>query len=227
MIAAACALAFVVLLPIATSGRLSFLLMMGTIFSATGSLIAAIIGWSLGKTASKYDDLTDGREALVRWTCDEEGWRRFRTIDARERRSKAREALWFLALMGSIFVGAAVAVYVEDQADLELSVFFLLLAAGFGALVWGLRRSALALATRDERPSTACIGRNAMAFRGQYVQWRAFGVAFVGARIDEADRLLRITYAVSTSDTTVEHDALVPIPVGREDEARELVHRLR
>jgi hypothetical protein len=49
----------------------------------------------------------------------------------------------------------------------------------------------------------------------------------VSATFDEAHRVLRIRYEIQGGDASSEAEVRVPVPAGREDEARQVAEQLR
>lgn len=199
----------------------SFLTLLACVYLGIGGLVVAAIALQLRGTARRYEALLRGEGVLVRWTLDDATWRRYRELDARERRARGRLALKLFLMCAALFLIAAVGVYLDDPGMLEASIAFVLHAAGFAFIGWMLRRSTLAAETGP--PPTVIVGRDGMAIRGAYTPWNTFGIRLVSASVDAETHAVRVTYRVFMNDNEVEHDVLVPYPQGAEREAAQLV----
>ena len=226
-VAGALALACVALVALQGGAARSFLLFVAPTLAACGAVVALILSLVASKQADRHDALRRGEGRLVEWLVDGEAWRRFRALDAAEATAKVGQVRWAFRLIAALFLLAAAAVYADDSGAWELSVLFIGLGLGMSALGAWLVRSGLAFAARDDLPSPAMIGRDGVSFRGRFVPLRGFGIAFVSATFDETHRILRIRYEIDAGGASSEAEVRVPVPAGREDEAREVADQLR
>lgn len=207
------------------AGARVFLVFLGGVWAACGVPIFALLGYLLGRTATKYDALVNGG-ALVQWTCGDAQWRTFRELEKTEVLAKQKGVAWLPWLFLVLFVGAAVAVVAEKSSQWDLGLLFVLLGVGmfvgFRVLLGRARERAL----REEPPSTVFIGREALVFRGQYVGWRQFGTSLAAVRHDVPNRVLRLTIRVQTNHGHNDVETRVPVPEGRESEVDGLVRSL-
>ena len=229
LLAVASALVFAAsLLHLATArGSPSTLVFCLPIVSGIVLLLTSVGVFGALRTAQRFDELTLGRGALVRWTVDDDTWRKFRPVAnfaARRVGTEVFDERRFVAL-SCIGLSIVFAVVWPKKAGLGASML-LLVGCWFGALAWWVRRRSRA-AWMETPPSTAYIGSEGMVFGGRYVRWAGGGRIFRGAKVDLLRRVLRVTFAwVRYRGPPFPDEVVVPIPVGKDDEAEQLAWAL-
>jgi hypothetical protein len=162
-------------------------------------------------------------EVLAHWTYDVDEWGVYAT---NEMRYRTREALWLgvgIVVLGTLFLW-----FVEGDALSGLGI-----SGAVAAIVvagkWLVARSTRAANLRVPT-AEAVISPDAVLLNGKYHTLRDDTFRFGGVKLVESERpcVLEFTVKWTTSKgATNDAQIRVPVPVGREDEARAVVERFR
>lgn len=164
----------------------------------------------------------EGAEVLAHWTYAPDEWSEY---TRQELSFRTGEAKWFAA--GVVGLGALLLVFDRD-ADYSVALG---VAAFVGAVFWlgkTLQARAAHAANTATRGGEVIISPSAVMLNGRYHVLQDDRFRFAGVRLlDEEDPpVLEFTVAWSTRSGQADEQVYVPVPRGREEEARALVARL-
>lgn len=201
-------------------GDLRFVLV---ILGGTVAFCALLAGWLMLKRVGAFDSLLRDEAVLARWTYSPEEWQRYA---AAEHRTFKNEKRWLYGVVSGIAVLVAVVlvgVDLEDNAVLAAAI------AGGAVLFaavgeWSVQRAY----RRNLTPhGSARVGRHAAILNGVLYDWSGWQSRLEGCELLPGDpSCVAITYSFRVRHGRQEHALRVPVPAGRDDEARRVVATL-
>jgi hypothetical protein len=158
-------------------------------------------------------------EYLAHWTWTPEEWERF----VRTEKRSWRACVWIVPLAMFLIAGAC-AVWGDEDGSLLASIFAAL--GGVMTIVaWAVATSRKRFFERGRRSRPhAYIGPLSLYFNGAYHSWTSFGTSLGGVQLIDGPPLM-VEFRLEVGDYSSE--VWVPVPAGREEEARRLVHAFR
>jgi hypothetical protein len=159
---------------------------------------------------------------LAHWRYDPAEWSAY---TEREAAYRTREAIWVgvgMAALGTVILG-----WSEGDWGMGFAVSASI-AALVAALRWGMARSARA-SNLSVPGGEVIIAPNAILLNGRYEVLQDHNFRFGGVRYLETERppILEFTVTWATRGGRTNEQYRVPVPAGREDEARALVDTFR
>lgn len=194
--------------------------------------VAGTVGFVLGLVLvahvvarRRFDKLASGEALLAKWHVDDIDWARFLEVDDRESRREVKKRTKPLLIIGAVLLAVGVPLVFFDDARLAGIGFVFAGTVLFGIVGLGLWLDAR-LRSEQRDPSPVLVGQNGVILRQRWRAWRGLGTRLLDAAVDDEHRLLRITYEVQGRHGPVEHWLRIPIPSGREDEAKRVARAL-
>ncbi|MBY0228100.1 MAG: hypothetical protein K2W96_02350 [Gemmataceae bacterium] len=189
-----------------------------------GTVICAIVFACHAPMVDRHLDEFRRGEYLARWTYQPGEWARFAED---ERRGKE----WLAGLFFYLFAGIGLILGAVLWWTTETVIAFIACAGG-GALLGGiialivLRVGQAAYRRAQRMVGVTCIGPQAAYFNGTYHCWATFGIRLLGVDLHQGGEstVLTLNYGM---DSEANSTLRLLVPAGKEDEARELVRRLR
>lgn len=189
--------------------------------------IAALSGFCLVfffRSRDRYRRLLlAGQGVLARWSYTAAEWKDFSGAEV-VRQSKGMR--WLLAITAFFMIAATIWKMNQDR-DAGLFVGAVMLVTWI--ICWIVAHAAgKKYQRRAEGPALAVlIGRNAMLVGDELHVWRGWGNLLHSAAVAEGPpKLVEITYSMQGRRARQFETVRVPVPVGREAEARTLVDQL-
>lgn len=193
--------------------------MMGMLLSP-GMLLVAGVLWFHARKADTQLATFRGGNHLAHWTYSAEEWQRF-SIAERERSRK--QGMWYVlgfALAGGLLVGPLL---MEQVGLVALPLF----AAAGAAVGWGILAAVRRSEELRDRTLTvyeAFIGPDSAYCGGRYFAWTGLGTRLDGMEFLPGDpNALQVTFSVQSKGGRTPYHYRIPVPAGREDEARRVI----
>lgn len=221
VLTAAALVAFVV--PRGADGLLIFGIL-GSIFGATGLLVGVITYFTTRKAAGQIDAILAGQGVLAHWTYTLREWELYAEGEAKRARKAALIVfpilllpLLFFLYIGFFRAGGATAA--------PLLIAFGVV-AGVSLLVWALIFLP-ARSLKKRGPGDAYVTPDAVLLGGRLYSWRVMGARLTKVVYEAGDpsvvEFAWIQPGAGARGSSGRMDVRVPVPRGREEEARRLV----
>lgn len=206
------------------------------IFNGGGAMLFAgvvmgitslIVGFLYLKRASQYDKISSGGNVLARWSYDTRTWSSY-TEEEHVRDRKARWGLFAFIAVISLVVGAGFSIYLAVT-DQDMPWFGLLVALGIIVLI-AITAAATAWGeyarNKSRKQGEVTISDDGVIFNGVLHTWHSPGGALESVTWEDGHPPV-IIFAYSGPSGTARGTwyARIPVPLGREDEARRIIDR--
>ena len=195
------------------------------------ALIAGFIGLGMfGWQLRILRQILGGRDLLAHWHYDPVEWRRFVEWEFTEEREEKR-GLWLFISAIIVVVGGGFWLIMRDRAAAWVFLFLL----GLIPLLWMVAVLAPKLTYRRniKGPGEVYVGTTGMYVNGSVHTWRLPGSRFESAEYhDQPFPLLAVVYSYlmiagrSLYVFRQYHEVRAPVPVGRQEEARQIAEAL-
>ncbi len=197
----------------------------GIVLASLGGTLGLIFGfafWLTGRGSGRQLDGIRSGGYLARWTLDHDRWWAWQRARASKSRLVVLLVMGMLALGGLLVAGM---IYSDGDTEAATWAFGLTIAAmPVTAIVFRLHQAPLPPPSMRTMP--VIIGPGGVLTVGAYLQWRAFGMRFLGAHVEADPPTLAVRFEVSTQHSTVEHTLEIPVPADRLDEAHDVAAAL-
>lgn len=169
--------------------------------------------------------MAENTGVLARWTYDPADWQRWRD----EELTDTRAVPVFGAILGGVFLLIGVVFLAIDPDDMGLMFAIM---TGVGVLIAGAAWLSAALRRRAilKDPCEAVITRGGVWYMGQLTDWNGVTSRLTGARVEQTGKRTFFTVEyrqlAGRAARMVRSQVRIPVPEGREEEARELAKKL-
>ena len=183
-------------------------------------IIIAIIYMRRAKT---LDRILSGKDLLARWSYSPDEWQQYAGEEYKRERS-GKQTLFIVIAVIAVVIGLIFVVVDRTEAGL----WVLAAMAGLIALIafvayftsWYNYRQNL------KYPGEVLIAPNGAYFSRQLHLWDSLGARLVRVELKEQKQsYIEFVYEAPTRTGMQEYEARVPVPLGKEKEARELVEK--
>jgi hypothetical protein len=222
--------AVMVIIPLATDWIDIFngggaLLSLGVIMGITSPIVGALYL----KRASQFDKIQSGSAVLARWTYDPGTWARY-TEEEHGRDRKARWQLFAFISVIALVVGIGFSIFLAVTGE-DMPWFGLLVALGIIVLV-AITAASTAFAeyarNKSRRQGEVIISDEGVVFNGILHTWHSPGAALESVTWEDGHPPV-IIFAYSGPSGTARGTwyARIPVPSGREVEARGIIEHFK
>jgi hypothetical protein len=169
-------------------------------------------------------------EPLLRWTYSTGQWSRH--VESLDRKARLIGPVLAGILLAVGVLVALLLVFDEDRAGEPSPLLWALPVGGSlagGLYVWALVAWNVASTRRARlrRGGVLILGGHGFYLTGEYRPIAGLGQSLTGVRYEEeGEPRLVLTWHVTSGRTSSDHEVVVPVPPGHEDEAREAVRIL-
>jgi len=172
--------------------------------------------------ARVLDGIFRGEGLLAHWKYTPESWREFSEKDYKLER-QAKWGLYRLVMVITAVVCAVFFLFHRDSGILMIGIFL-----GLGALLAFVIQFTTSY---DHWQSRRNAGESFIARSGAYVGrklhiWQGWGASMDGARYHEHEGFLEFTYSMPSRTGRDTAAVRVPVPPGKEEEARQVLQAL-
>ncbi|MBI3744793.1 MAG: hypothetical protein HY261_11000 [Chloroflexi bacterium] len=202
-------------------GDASYAIAFVSFFLFITAIIVAVI---YGSRAGKLDRMLSGEGLLAHWTYSPGEWRQY--AENEYRTEKSAKKLLFFIVSGFALIAGIVAVIVDRHAGIWVLFVMLALIAIIGFLAWFTTWHDYRQNLRYQ--GEAYISKDGIYLNRQLHLWNQLG-AYLGSveYIEENPPLLVFSYFAPTRTGMEQRDVRVPIPKGKEDNAKELLGKFQ
>ena len=189
------------------------------------AISAAVITWFFWQRAGTLDDIFTGKDLLAHWTYQPEEWQSYTQVELQEKTSQNK---WLLAVMAAwaLFFGGLCWVLDRDAGGfvflVMLGLILVLATVAFGMPRWRYWRQRRGL-------GETWITPNAIYFDGTLVRWPDWGARLENVLLRESKGktppLLEFEVSTLTRAGRQSQTVRIPVPAGRETEARNILQR--
>jgi hypothetical protein len=187
------------------------------------TIIGLIVAILYQRRASALDKILYGKDLLARWTYSAEEWKKYSEDEYKRERGEKQALFIIVAVIAAV---AGVIFVIVDRGKAGLIVLACM--GGLIALIafvayftpWYTRWQNL------KYPGEVLIAPNGAYFSRQLHLWDQFGARLVKVELhDKKQQYIEFTYEAPTRTGMQEYNARVPVPQGKEAEARALVEK--
>lgn len=184
-------------------------------------IAGAVVANMMAQRARVLGRMLGGEGLVAHWTYGAREWARYAEEEHRTTAS-AKKALFVTVAMIALVVGGVFLAADPDGGGPVVFAVMLALVAACGLAAWlGVRGSR----RRNERTGEAWIAADGVLLNGALHTWSVHGSRLESVELDGA--LLVFRYSYRARSGTEEVDVRVPVPSGREEEARRIVREFR
>lgn len=200
-----------------------FALVMLCVFFA----IASSITWLLfRRRARMLDRFLKGRDVLIRWNIPADVWVRHVAEDLKEEK-EGKKGLFLIAAFWVVLIGGGFAIFAGEAGRMVALVLLGVLAILVPFAFWLPKVRA---ARMLKRPTPVIIGREGAYVGGELHDWKLVGSFLSGAKIDDTKDPKQVCidyYYISGRGAPVPCEVRLPIPPGKDEEAKHAVEELK
>jgi hypothetical protein len=187
------------------------------------TIVGVITAIIYQRRAMALNKILYGQDLLARWTYSADEWKKYADGEYRLERS-GKQSLFILVAVIALVIGGGFAVIDRTEAGL----WVLAVMGGLIALIafvayftpWYNYRQNL------RYPGEVLIAPNGLYYSRQLHLWDQLGARLVRTEIKgQGQSYIEFVYEAPTRTGTQEYEVRVPVPSGREKDARELVDR--
>ncbi|CAN5707406.1 hypothetical protein BH23GEM3_BH23GEM3_08730 [soil metagenome] len=184
-------------------------------------LLVAGIFWFQGRKADKHLAAFRNGSYLAHWTYTPEESQRF--FDSERERAR-KEGRWYVlgfALGGGLAVGPLL---LEQLGLIALPLFAMIGAIVGRGILAAVRRSEDTREARRKDVYEAFIGPESACCGGRFFTWTGFGTRLDAVEFVPGDpNALQVTSSVQSKGGRTPYNFRIPVPAGREEEARRVM----
>jgi Ca2+/Na+ antiporter len=188
------------------------------------TIVGVITAIIYQRRAMALDKILYGKDLLARWTYSADEWKQYADGEYRRERS-GKQSLFLLIAVIALIIGIGFVIF-----NPEAGLWVLATMGGLIALIafvayftpWYNYRQNL------RYPGEVLIAPNGIYYSRQLHLWDRFGTNLARAEYKEdVQPYLEIVYEEATDPGMREYEVRVPVPAGKEGEARELVEKFK
>ena len=199
-----------------------FTLSFMSIFLFIMGIIIAVIYF---RRAVALEEMLSGKNLLAHWTYSKSEWLAFADREHREQVEFSRGLFLMIAVI-SVIVGVIFVIAVPDSLlSTSITIGGLIVIIGFTALFTTWQRHNQNLNHLGE----VYLNRGGVYINRELHNWTTLGARLEGASIDDkhlGQSIITFTYSAPTRMGRTSYNARVPVPLGREAEAKTVVDQI-
>jgi uncharacterized membrane protein HdeD (DUF308 family) len=200
-----------------------FALSFFSIFLFIMGIIVAVVYF---RRAAALDKMLNGENLLAHWTYSQNEWLAFADREHLEQ-VKTNRSLFLLVAAISIIVGVVFVIVVPDSlVSTAITIGGLIVIIGFTALLTTWQRSN----QNTKRLGEVFLNRDGVYINRELHNWASLGARLEDASIDDkhlGQSIITFTYSAPTRMGRTSYNARVPVPLGREAEAKIVLDEIK
>jgi hypothetical protein len=190
------------------------------------AICAVVLAWFFRGRAAELARIFQGKDVLSHWTYTPAEWQNYAEAELNEH-VQENKSLWFLVCAICLLVGGLFWIFDHEAGGI---VFLVMVATSLLLAVVAFGVPHLHYNRQHRRPGDAWIARGGIFFDGCLVRWNSLEASLEGVEWQAAsgNALACLKFELSFPNRTGrQFQALrIPIPTGREAEARSVVEQL-
>lgn len=188
------------------------------VFAITGIVVTVMYF----RRAGALDNIVNGENLLAHWTYTAEEWQKYMEEEIAEFQAEKTRLFIMIAVISAV---VGVGFYLFHRDDL---IFTLVIFGGLIVLIGFVAFLSIILHRFQNRPgaSEAYISRDGVYISRQFHNWVGMGARLEDARYDEEHHSrprLEFDYSTPGKDMRYDYNVRVPVPLGKEEEARKIL----
>jgi hypothetical protein len=191
------------------------------------TLSAVVVAWFFHRRAVVLERIIKGQNVLAHWTYSPSEWQAY-TRAERTTQTQDNRGLWLVIFVISLVIGGAFWIFDPEAGRF---VFFVLMGVCLLLAVVALGLPQLRYRRQQRSPGETWIAQQAVFFDGQLTAWGVLGSRMEGVTWQEAAEAvpacLVFELSILTRSGRQDQPLRIPVPGGREEEAREVMKEFR